>query len=389
MALLKRPRAYLDWASAAPVHPAARQAFLRALPAYGNPSSPHEEGVQARRGLEDARTRIARLAGTKPRAVVFTSGATEANALAIQGRVARLLAHGKSHQDLHILYLPTMHASALKAIGALAAQGVAAEPLPLKELAIDLDAFARLLRPETVLVCTDAVCGETGIRYDTLRLRRALDAAGHAQAALHVDASQLPLIEPIERTRLGADLLALDAQKVGGIRGVGALIVPDHGLIAPVMEGGGQEWGLRPGTEPVALITAFAEALAVRAIDPGSFQARARDMRTHLIRQIEERIEGVGHIDGARQAPHILNLQLPGLDTDYLVMLLDKAGYAVSTKSACETDSTDGSKAALALTNDPERARATLRVSWGPETPARQLLRFPEALATAAAFLRR
>jgi cysteine desulfurase len=282
-----------------------------------------------------------------------------------------------------------MHASVLKAVESLAAQGVATEPLPLSGGAIDLAAFARLLRPETVLVCVDAVCGETGVRYDTLRLRRALDAAGSTQTALHVDASQLPLVEPIERTRLGADLLALDAQKVGGIRGAGALIVPDRAVIAPVMEGGGQESGLRPGTEPVALILAFAEALSVRAQGVASFLARARDMRAYLIREIEARIEGVGHIEGTRQASHILNLQLPGLDTDYLVMLLDRAGYAVSTKSACETDSTDGSKAVLALTNDPERAFATLRISWGPETPARQLYRFPEALATAIAFLRR
>lgn len=386
--LFKKNRAYLDWASAAPVHPRAARAFERALAASGNPSSPHAEGRAAKGVLEQARTRIARLAGVKPHAVVFTSGATEANNLAMQGRAAALCAAGIAPASIHILYLPTMHASVLKTLAALAREGVQTEPITLKDGAVDLEVFASLLRPETALVCVDAVCGETGIRYDTLRLRRAIDAAGQARTtALHVDASQLPLAEPIERTRLGADLLTLDAQKVGGVRGIGALIVPDARLIAPVLHGGGQEAGLRPGTEPVALAAAFAEALTVRAEGAAAFTEAARATRALLIGEIARRIPQAVVNEAKSQVPHILNLSLPGFDTDYAVTLLDTDGYAVATKSACETDSAEGSKAVLALTQEQARAEATLRISWGPETPQRDLRRFPEALERVTTFL--
>ncbi len=397
---LKQNRAYLDWASAAPVHPEAARAFRRALRAYGNPSSPHEEGLVARKMLEDARARIARLAGVKPRAVLFTSGATEANNLAVQGRIERCLAEGKQVSELHVLYLPTMHSSVLAAIEQFARRGMRAEPIVMREGGIDLDAFRTQLTPQTVLVCADAVCGETGIRYDTRRLKQAIEAAARGaeegaapgnDVLLHVDASQLPLVERIERTRLGADLLVLDAQKVGGARGAGALIVPDSKQIAPLMHGGGQEGGLRPGTEPVALIAAFARALEVRAEGQAAFAEAARASRTLLMRAVisaasSAGVQAVVH-EGKQQAPHILSVSLPGIDTDYLVALLDADGIAVSTKSACETDSDDGSKAVLALTNDQGLAKATVRISWGPETPSSALRRFPRTLAEALAFL--
>lgn len=381
-------RIYLDWASAAPVHEKAQQAFVRASAAFGNPSSPHEEGVKAKGLLEEARTKIARLAGVKARAVIFTSGATEANALAIQGRVKACQDAGTAYADMHVLYLPTMHSSVLKTIAMLADLGVQTEPLSISNNAIDLARLAQQLRPETVLIAADAVCGETGIRYDTLRIRRVIDHAKLAEAALLVDASQLPLVEPVERTRLGADFLVLDAQKVGGVRGVGALIVPDHSLIAPLMQGGGQEAGLRPGTEPVALIAAFAEALQERSGTHASFAGRAAKAREELKETILQELPEASVIEGKQQAPHILNISLPGIDTDYLVMLLDADGFAVSTKSACETDSEEGSKVILALTGDQARAASTLRISWGPETDERDLKAFSKALLSSVRFLK-
>jgi cysteine desulfurase len=330
---------------------------------------------------------IARLAGVRPRSVVFTSGATESNAIAIQGRVKQCVSEGMPYQEMHILYLPTMHASSLGAITELSRHGVVVEELPLIGGVIDTERFQKLIRSGTVLVCTDAVCGETGMRFDTLRLKRALEAS-QSKARLHVDASQLPLVEPIERTRLGADLLVLDSQKVGGIRGVGALIVPQHKLIAPILQGGGQEGGLRPGTEPVALIAAFAEALAVCAERCATFATSAITERTRLIDSIIETIpEAVVH-DAKRQAPHILNISLPGLVTDYMVALLDRDGFAVSTRSACETDSQEGSKAVLLRTGDPVLAASTLRISWGPSTRPSELHRLAKALAVVTAFLK-
>lgn len=393
--LSKKSRAYLDWASAAPVHPVAQTAFVTALAAFGNPSSPHEEGRAAKALLEEARTRIARLAGVKQRAVIFTSGATEANALAIRGRIERCRKDGMAYEQMHVLYLPTMHASVIETLRELALLGVQIEPLSLTGTKINEDVFAKQLRPETILVCTDAICGETGVRFDTLRLRRVIDAARTAGASLknvllHVDASQLPLVESIDYTRLGADMLSLDAQKVGGVRGIGALIISHARHISAITQGGGQEEGLRPGTEPVALAAAFAAALQIRAKESETFSARAREARTNLIKHITSAIpQALINEDAraARQAPHILNLSLRGFDTDYVVALLDTAGIAASTRSACETDSEDGSKAVFAFTNDEERAKATLRISWGPETSPKDLRRFAKELKEITSFL--
>lgn len=379
-------RAYLDWASGAPVHSAAARAFESALSAFGNPSSPHGEGRRAKELLEAARTSIARLAGVKQRAVLFTSGATEANNLAIGGRIQRCRSEGMPYGKMHVLYLPTMHASALGSVEEAAKLGVITEKIALSGFGIDLAAFEKQLKPETVLVCVDAICGETGVRFETLKLRRILDAA-RSSAALHVDASQLPLVEPIEHTRLGADLLVLDAQKVGGIRGIGSLIIPDARLVAPIMQGGGQEEGLRPGTEPAALASAFAAALEARAMEWERFASSAREARAALTARVTSRIPQALINEGTRQAPHILNISLPGFDTDYAVTLLDTDGFAVSTKSACETDSEDGSKAIRAMTGDEERAKATLRISWGPETDAAHLRRFAAHLPEILSFL--
>ncbi|HWU24468.1 MAG TPA: aminotransferase class V-fold PLP-dependent enzyme [Candidatus Paceibacterota bacterium] len=387
----KKSRAYLDWASAAPVHPKAQKAFGDALGVFGNPSSPHEEGRAAKTLLEDSRMRIARLAGVKQRAVIFTSGATEANALAIRGRIERCRKNGMTYGNMHLLYLPTMHASVLGTVHELASLGVQVEPIALSGSAIDTERFATQLRPETVLVCVDAVCGETGARFDTLRLRRAIDAAHNGSAVthavLHVDASQLPLVEPIDYTRLGADLISLDAQKVGGVRGIGALLVPNARHITAITQGGGQEEGLRPGTEPVALAAAFANALEECAKGCGTFAEGAREARADLIARVTTTTPSALLNEGSRQAPHILNLSFPGLDTDYAVALLDTAGFAVSTRSACETDSEDGSKAVVAYTGDEARAKATLRISWGPETARKDLVRFAAALSEVTSFL--
>lgn len=375
-------------ASAAPTLPSARAAFLDALSSYGNPSSPHAEGLAAKNVLESARGRIARLAGVKSSAVIFTASATEANALAIQGRIQAAVAAGTPLCNLHILYLPTMHSSVRKTLAHYASLGVAAEPLALVDGAVDIAALKHQLRPETVLVAVDAVCGETGARFDTLRMYRAIEAAGFlTTAALFVDASQLPLVESIERTRLGASLMTLDAQKVGGVRGVGALIAPHHTLVKPIMYGGEQESGLRPGTEATAGIAAFACALEERAASAKSFALSATRMRDQLISTITAGIPAALVNHGKENAPHILNFSFPGIDTDYAVMLLDAEGFAVSTRSACETDSEDGSTTVRLLTGDIARAQSTLRISWGPETRASELMRFSKALIRTIRFL--
>lgn len=376
-------RTYLDWAAAAPVRARALRAFTKALGEGANPASPHQEGREASRILEDARVRIARLAGVKGDAVIFTSGATEANALGTVGVVRALLEAGRRPDELHALYLPSAHASTRGSMDELRKLGVAVEPLGLLDGKIDLIALKAQLRPQTALITLEAVCGETGTRFDVRGVRRLVGA--RSPVHLHVDASQLPLAESFERMRLGADTLALDAQKVGGVRGVGALIAPRLISIAPLMRGGGQERALRPGTPAPALAAAFASALEEAAQERDAFVLRAGALRDRLLRALAD-LSGLSVNGGEERVAHILNLSLRGRDTDYLQHLLDEAGFAVSTRSACATDE-EGSTAVLALTGDLERAGSTLRVSWGSATRARDIDRFARALLDAVRFL--
>ncbi|MDP3402623.1 MAG: aminotransferase class V-fold PLP-dependent enzyme, partial [bacterium] len=242
---MKKKRVYLDWAAAAPVLPKAYRAFSKTLSVFGNPSSPHKEGREAHVLLTDARVRIARLAGVKQDAVIFTGGATEANAIAILGQVRAVR---KNMKDVHVLYLPSAHASTRGAIMELEKEGVQIEPLVVTGGSIDLVALKRQIRPETVLVALEVVCGETGTRFDTRGVRQVLDVAqkeGGPRIRMHADASQLPLVESFELTRIASDTLALDAQKVGGVRGIGVLLAPRQVSIEPLILGGGQERGLR------------------------------------------------------------------------------------------------------------------------------------------------
>ncbi|MDB5237365.1 MAG: Cysteine desulfurase [Parcubacteria group bacterium] len=377
-------RTYLDWASAAPVSKTARKIFDRALRADGNPSAPHAEGRAAKEILETAHTAIARMAEVKTDDVIFTSGATEANNLALSGYVQALRAADPS-RALHVLYLPTAHASVIETLRMLEAYGVQIEPLVLIDGAIDLKILKDQIRQETVLVAIDAVCGETGTRFATRDVRRALDEV-RAGIMLHVDASQLPLVESFELTRLGADTLTLDAQKIGGVRGIGVL-ARRHGVkISPIMRGGGQEQGLRPGTELPAHAAAFAAALLEAAGNREALARSASEARALLIERITAAIPDALVNEGAQHAPHILNLSFPGRDTDYAAALLDQAGFAVSTKSACETDA-EGSRVVLALTGDIQRAASTLRISYGSITSKEELKQFARALVRAIRFL--
>lgn len=207
------------------------------------------------------------------------------------------------------------------------------------------------------------------------------------RALLHVDASQAPLTEKISRAHFDADMMVLDASKIGEVRGIGALIAHRTIPLEPLYRGGGQERGLRPGSEVPELAKAFARALHASARGRERFRTAAEKERTRLIATITTKIPNVFVHESRTQAPNILNLSLVGRDTDYLVALLDEAGFAVSTRSACETDSEEGSRAIAALTHDAEQARATLRISWSSGIGRYELSRFAEAVVQAVAFI--
>jgi cysteine desulfurase len=306
--------------------------------------------------------------------VIFTSGATEANALAILG----LLTKGD-----HALYLPSAHASLVENMELARERGVDVEGLLIKDGRVDCEVLRAMIRPETRLIAMDAVCGETGVVWNTREVRQTMGT----HVLLHVDASQASLTEKITRAHFGADTLTLDASKVGAIRGVGALIAHRTIPLTPFYRGGGQERGLRPGGETPELARDFVAALRAAGKGRETFRTFSEQMRKRRMEGITAGIPNVYINEGRTQVPHILNLSLPGRDTDYLVALLDEEGFAVSTRSACETDSEEGSRAVFALTGRETLARATLRVSWGPGVSARSFDRLVTALTRSVAFI--
>lgn len=385
-----KSRVYLDFSASAPVTPGALRAFARAIGTYGNPSAPHEEGRAARAILEKARSTIAHLAGSKPENLIFTSGATEANAIAIRGHVRAQIQRGKTKEQIHLLYTAGAHASVAEAMKTLREEGVATDEIPLTDGAIDSKVLQKLLRKETTLVSVEIISSETGLRFDTKEIRRILDTARKGEDEkiyLHVDASQLPCVESFERTRLDADTLSLDAQKVGGVRGIGCLIFSSRAPLASVIDGGGQERGLRSGTETPALASAFATALVVVAEKRERFVQEAEEAREWLAENICRSIVDTVVNEGKKNAPHILNVSFLGRDTDYLSALLDVRGFAVSTKSACETDSVSGSRIVQALSGDRARAISTLRISWGDSFHELTRKRFLRALKESVDFI--
>jgi cysteine desulfurase len=373
--MFRRSRVYLDAAAALPVKEEVLGAFAHAAKEFGNPSSAHDEGRRAKEILETARRDLARLLEAKADDVIFTSGATEANALAIRGLGRHLT---------HAFYLPSAHASIVENMRALEKHGVAIEVLPIRDGRVDIEKFRGLLRSDTGLVSMDAVCGETGTIWNTREVAHVLKGS---HALLHVDASQAFLTEKATRAHFAADLLTLDAAKIGSVRGLGCLVASRTLGLEPLYAGGGQEQGLRPGTENPALAAACASALASVVHERASFRARAQVLRADFIGSIKDAFPDVLINEGRDVASHIVNISLLGRDTDYLVALLDAAGFAVSTRSACETDSAEGSRAVYALFGDSERAKSTLRVSWGPSITAREMSRFVRALVTEVRFI--
>jgi cysteine desulfurase len=328
--------------------------------------------------LEDARTIIARLVEVQSADVIFTGSATEANALAILGI---------AQTGDHALYLPSAHASIVENMKLLSERGVEVETLPIADGRVDCEKLRKMLRPETKLVSMDAVCGETGVVWNTREVREAIGP----KVLLHVDASQAPLTEKITRAHFGADMLTFDISKVSTLRGMGALIAHQTIPLESLYRGGGQERGLRPGSESPELAKMFAAGLRAAVRSRDKFRASAEEEREKLKKVLLEKLPEVLLNEASpveRQAPNIFNLSFPGRDTDYLVALLDEAGFAVSTRSACETDSEEGSRAVFALTGDMDRARATLRISWGSNTRPRALRRFARALISAVTFIR-
>ncbi|MGC4028712.1 MAG: cysteine desulfurase family protein [Steroidobacteraceae bacterium] len=355
---------YLDYAATAPVEPRVAAYMAEVLARnLGNPAANHAAGRAALALIEEARADVAALVGADPRDITFTSGATEANNLAIEGTL-RAAQRRQPHADHHVVTLATEHKSVLEPVRRLARNGVWTTLLqPDREGRLAPDTLAAALTPQTRLVTLLHVNNETGVAQDLAALAESCAAR---RVPLHIDACQSAGKLPLDVA--GLAMVAFTAHKLGGPQGIGALYVaPDHrGYLAPLMVGGGHERGLRAGTLATHQIAGFGMACRLaRAALPEA----ARRMAA-----LRERLwQGLGALPGVqlnghplRHAPHILNVSFAGVEGESLFRGLP--GLALSTGSACNSASAEPSYVLRALGRDTQQAQASLRLSFGPRT---------------------
>ena len=370
---------YLDHNATTPVAPEvweAMQPFLREV--FGNPSSTHAFGRRARAAVEQARDQVARLVNGRGARVVFTSGGTEANNLALKGATAVLPAGAIAVSAIE-------HSSVLAPARALAARGWRLGLIPADAQGrVSPAALAGMLAPDTRLVSVAAANNETGVIQDVAAL-----AAAAAGAIVHTDAVQAAGKIGLDFAGLGVHMMSLSAHKLQGPKGVGALVVHKGLDLEPQLRGGGQEAGLRSGTENVAGIVGFGAAAERALREQAARTARCAALRERLETQLRA-IAGL-EIFGAG-APRLCNtvfFAVAGIDGATLLLKLDQAGFAASSGSACASAQPEPSHVLLAMGIERERAFGAIRVSLGEDNTAEQVDGFVEALRREIAVLRR
>jgi cysteine desulfurase len=347
-----RPEAYLDWNATAPLRPAAAAAIKASLECCGNPSSVHRRGRMARQLVETARAEVAALVAASPEDVVFVSGGTEANHLALRGC-------GRER----ILVSTVEHDSVLRAVGG-------AEPIPVdRDGVVDLDALDGLLAVDRrpALVSVMLANNETGVVQPVTAIA-ALARAHHA--LFHCDAVQAAGKMPLNLDGIGADLVTLSAHKLGGPPGIGALVARDALDLMPMLRGGGQERGRRAGTENLPGIAGFGTAAAAARAEIAVY-----DTVRHWRDTLEAEIAAVAPaaVVLAAAAPRLPNtsaIALPGIAAETQVIALDLDGVMVSAGAACSSGKVGPSHVLAAMAVPAELAAATIRVSlgWGSST---------------------
>lgn len=380
-------RIYLDHAASTPVDPDVLQAMQPYWNSdFANASAIHQEGVAAKRALENARAEVATVLSCQSEEITFVSGGTEANNLGILGVVhAWCREHDKELSDVHLITLSVEHSSVLDCFLELQSQGAQLTLLPVSsEGKLDLAEFRNALQENTVLVSIMQVNSEIGIHYPLSECARVVaehrQVTGLSYPYLHTDASQGPSYCEVNVQSLGVDLMTLDAQKIYGPKGIGALYHKKHVPLAPVLLGGGQERGLRPGTPAVGLAVGLTKALQLVTSRKTEVCERLEKLRVEFVTSVQENIADA-KLNGSLtdSAPHIISFSFLGRDAEETVLRLDSKGIAVSTKSVCKGAS-GSSHVIAALGKGSEYATSMVRFSMGHATTKEDMERTFAAL---------
>jgi cysteine desulfurase len=346
-------RAYLDWNAGAPLRPEARAAMVSALDVVGNPSSPHTEGRRVRAIVEDAREEVAALVGAKPAEVIFTSGATEANNAVVAAGWEVVLLAGVEHDSVLTPARNAAQRGSTRLVElSVGARGVVA----IESLAASATPGARRL------LSLQLANNETGIVQP---VAAAAEAARAEELAVHTDAVQAAGRIAVDFRALGVHYLSLSAHKLGGPKGVGALVIRDGAELPALIAGGGQERRRRAGTENVPAIAGFGAAARAAARDLAAMH-RVRALRDRLEAEIKAITPSAVVVGGdAERLPNTASIALPGASAETLVIALDLAGIAVSAGAACSSGKVGASHVLEAMGLAPDLARAAIRVSLG------------------------
>jgi cysteine desulfurase len=376
---------YLDHAATTPMREEVLAAMLPYLTEhFGNASSLHAEGRRARQGVDEARERIAAIIGARPREIVFTSGGSEADNLAVKGAAWAASARGR-----HIVTSSVEHKAVLNTCAILERSGFEVTYLPVDRYGqVDPAEVEAAITDHTALVSIMYANNEVGTIQPIAEIGAICRRAG---VLLHADAVQAGGFLPLDVDRLGVDLLTLSAHKVYGPKGVGALFVRQGTALLPQVQGGSQERQRRAGTENVAGIVGFALALDLVQGDPTARDvenARLAALRDRLIASVRdlEGVEATGH--PVERLPHNASWLIDGVEGGDLIAALDLGGVAASTGSACISGSADPSHVLLATGIDPERAHGALRLTAGRTTTAAEIDEAAEVLRASVGRLR-
>lgn len=348
---------YLDNNATTRIDPRVKEVMLPFFDEfYGNPSSPHHFGGQVEKYLTQARGQLAEMLGCSPRELCFTSGGTESDNMAIRGILAA------NPDRRHILTTAVEHSAILVQTQELERQGYQVTWLPVNgDGQLDLGTFEKEIRPDTAVVSVMWANNETGVLFPVEEIGAI--CRGH-QVTFHVDAVQAVGKIPIDLHKASIDLLSLSAHKIHGPKGVGALYVRTGTRIKPILWGGQQERGRRPGTEPVPLIVGFGKAAELAGEYMEEEHTSVRILRDHLEEGLRAafpdlRVNG----SGSPRLPNTLNVCFRGIEGEALLLLMDQSGIAASSGSACLTEKLEPSHVLLAMGVPAFEAMGAVRFS--------------------------
>jgi len=365
---------YLDYCATTPVHPEVKSAIMTTLErSFGNPSSMHWAGREAAKLLDDARIEVATEIGSAQSEIVFTSGATESDNLALLG-IMRQYQPGKAH----LITSAIEHHAILHTAQQLEQEGYDVTYVPVDNQGlVDPAVLQKAIRPETRMISIMLVNNEVGSIQPLAEIGK---VARENEIYFHTDAVQGIGYLNIDVNALNVDLLSLSAHKIYGPKGIGALYVRDGVRITPLTYGGSQEMGLKPGTENLPGIVGLGAAIRLVRQHKDQERIRLAHMRESIISKLREKIPGLIVNGPVSISPHVLSVSFPGADAEMMLIRLNGAKIAVSLGSACTSKDIEPSHVLTSMGLPYEQIESTLRISFGYPTTEDELARFLEVL---------